>query len=361
MPSDIHAREAGQSLAWVALMLVVLLGFVGLAIDGGIIYAERRRMQNAADAGALAGAWEICFGTAANAQSRGTAYAVQNGSAAGLTATTVSGGRVDVVTGTESQTSFVRLLGIDSVTVPAHAAARCGKATQSCGLWPVTFDRGQWLANKVCGRKFLLWHDGKDGVDCTKNNCDVDNDGVDEVPAMDGRAWADFTAIMVGGTNDPCDSNGCSDAELKYRLVGSTNKGEACRSMVRLNTCMVGDPGVRTSAWKKIEEVVGEIRTIPLYSSTGCAIPTGTSGDCGPNETYFITDFACIQVEEICQLKEAGTPNDCDKSKQGPKVIIVSVPCDATGGSPKECATECGVAGDEEPLPGDAKAVSLIE
>ncbi len=48
--------ENGQTLVWVALAMVVLLAFVGLAIDGGAVYAERRRMQNAADAGALAGA-----------------------------------------------------------------------------------------------------------------------------------------------------------------------------------------------------------------------------------------------------------------------------------------------------------------
>jgi uncharacterized membrane protein len=54
--------QNGQALAQVAILMVVLLAFAALAIDGGRIYLERRRMQNAADAGALAGAREICFG-----------------------------------------------------------------------------------------------------------------------------------------------------------------------------------------------------------------------------------------------------------------------------------------------------------
>jgi hypothetical protein len=52
-------QERGQSLVLVVFMLVVLLVFAGLAIDGGMAFLERRRMQNAADAGALAGTREL--------------------------------------------------------------------------------------------------------------------------------------------------------------------------------------------------------------------------------------------------------------------------------------------------------------
>ena len=46
--------ERGQTLVYVAVAIVVLLGFVALATDTGLAYVERRQMQNAADAGALA-------------------------------------------------------------------------------------------------------------------------------------------------------------------------------------------------------------------------------------------------------------------------------------------------------------------
>ncbi len=51
--------EKGQVLIIVMLMMIGLLGFTALAVDGGMIYVERRAAQTAADAGALAGGWKI--------------------------------------------------------------------------------------------------------------------------------------------------------------------------------------------------------------------------------------------------------------------------------------------------------------
>lgn len=48
--------ERGQSLVLLALAMIGMLGFAGLAIDGGILFTDRRQAQNAADAAALAGA-----------------------------------------------------------------------------------------------------------------------------------------------------------------------------------------------------------------------------------------------------------------------------------------------------------------
>jgi hypothetical protein len=47
--------ERGVTMVIVALALPALVGFAGLAIDGSRAYDERRQMQNAADAAALAG------------------------------------------------------------------------------------------------------------------------------------------------------------------------------------------------------------------------------------------------------------------------------------------------------------------
>lgn len=48
-------QETGQIMLLLAISLVVLLAFVALAIDGGMIYNHRRTDQNGADASALAG------------------------------------------------------------------------------------------------------------------------------------------------------------------------------------------------------------------------------------------------------------------------------------------------------------------
>jgi len=48
--------ESGQVFVILVLVLGGLIGFTALAIDGGMVYSERRRAQNAADSGALAAA-----------------------------------------------------------------------------------------------------------------------------------------------------------------------------------------------------------------------------------------------------------------------------------------------------------------
>ena len=50
-----HRREEGQVLAFLEIVLVVLLGFAALALDGGMLFSDRRDAQNAADSASLAG------------------------------------------------------------------------------------------------------------------------------------------------------------------------------------------------------------------------------------------------------------------------------------------------------------------
>jgi Flp pilus assembly protein TadG len=51
-----NPSECGQAIVLLAISIVVLLGFAALAIDGGMVFSDRRHAQNAADAAALAGA-----------------------------------------------------------------------------------------------------------------------------------------------------------------------------------------------------------------------------------------------------------------------------------------------------------------
>ena len=53
------SSESGQVLVILVLAIVGLLAFAALAIDGGLIYADRRGAQNAADASVLAGGYRV--------------------------------------------------------------------------------------------------------------------------------------------------------------------------------------------------------------------------------------------------------------------------------------------------------------
>lgn len=75
----LRARDRGQALVTTALMLPVLLGFAGLAIDMGMLRYERRLQQAAADAAALAGAQNLSFGDAAGVFNGGYVASASNG------------------------------------------------------------------------------------------------------------------------------------------------------------------------------------------------------------------------------------------------------------------------------------------
>src|SRR5687768_14993870 len=71
--------QSGQTLIMVAAMLPLLLGVTGLAVDVGLLYHHKRRMQTAADAGALGGAHEMWRNRLTAVVPSGRAQADSNG------------------------------------------------------------------------------------------------------------------------------------------------------------------------------------------------------------------------------------------------------------------------------------------
>jgi len=69
--------ERGQALVIIVFAILALLVVAGLAIDGGTVYLERRRMQNAADAAALAGTRLLAKATCGDAGTNDAAIAAE--------------------------------------------------------------------------------------------------------------------------------------------------------------------------------------------------------------------------------------------------------------------------------------------
>ena len=103
-----HA-ERGQILVMAALLIIVFLGLVGLAVDAGFHFVERRQLQNAADTATMAAAYELSYG---GNDAAATVAALENAAANGYnndgTTNTVvvnipplSGDYADEVTGVE--------------------------------------------------------------------------------------------------------------------------------------------------------------------------------------------------------------------------------------------------------------------
>lgn len=55
----VPGNQKGFALVYVALLIFVLFGSLGLAVDVGHLYVVRGELQNSADAAALAGAWSL--------------------------------------------------------------------------------------------------------------------------------------------------------------------------------------------------------------------------------------------------------------------------------------------------------------
>jgi hypothetical protein len=55
----LEGKSQGQALIYVSIMMMTLLGFAALVTDGGLLFVNRRHMQNAVDAAALAGAQNL--------------------------------------------------------------------------------------------------------------------------------------------------------------------------------------------------------------------------------------------------------------------------------------------------------------
>lgn len=121
----------GQALLWVALMLPVFLAIVGLALDGGALFAARRQAQNVADAAARAGAQQIDIpryrATGEVALDRPLARGVAREYVAGLGELEATIGaserEVTVMVRRDVPLSFLRLVGLSSVSIGATAVA----------------------------------------------------------------------------------------------------------------------------------------------------------------------------------------------------------------------------------------------
>jgi Flp pilus assembly protein TadG len=137
-----NKSEAGQVLILAALSLVVLMGLLGLGIDVGYLRHMRTKMQQAADAAALAGASELNYGdwTAAADNDAGS-----NGFTNGSNGTTITvndppqyGGyagnanAVEVIIQQPEPTFFMSVLGFTKVNVAARAVGYSGAPSKNC-------------------------------------------------------------------------------------------------------------------------------------------------------------------------------------------------------------------------------------
>jgi Flp pilus assembly protein TadG len=128
-------REAGQVLVIFALALVAIIGMVGLVIDGGGAFAQRRAEQSVADVSALAGANAYMNTNGVSAASAAAVVAARNAANRNGYAHGVNGAVVNVTVALKSSGAVVRV----GITAPhSNTFAR----VMGMDTWPVSVIAG---------------------------------------------------------------------------------------------------------------------------------------------------------------------------------------------------------------------------
>jgi hypothetical protein len=143
-PRSILHGQRGQALILTAAMLPLLIGVTGLAVDVGMLYHHKRRMQTAADAAAMAGGSEMMRNRFTQIVPSGRAGSTTNGFAHGgnttvnvyhppITGFYVGNVRyVEVQITQPSPTYFMQVFGWDEVSIVARAVAGAGANGDYC-------------------------------------------------------------------------------------------------------------------------------------------------------------------------------------------------------------------------------------
>jgi hypothetical protein len=292
---SVRPTERGQSLALVALLIFSFAAILALVIDGGNYYVMRRAAQNAADAGALAGALVMCsHQDAEQGAAAATEYAIQRNGATSATANADYAAMTMRVTATMTQnTIFAGLIGIPQVSPSAVAEAKCMPPSAGFGVLPVAWscrEKAGELPGKSCAQQFgpcstaddpngfaclyvvmdtvkvvgntelqndLVCDDPTDGsISPGTIDCDFDNDGLNELMAGGDRSWLDLN----GG--------GGGAAELKDWVSGGFV------GPLYTHTWLPEESGAVASIFSEAEWMVNKNVILPVFNKVCNGTPT---------------------------------------------------------------------------------------
>lgn len=214
-----NGDERGAVSVLVALLLVALLGFGAIAVDVGMLYAERTQLRNGADAAALALAQKCaknandpdCSTTSALA--RGYANANANDGLSNIkstlldkpnrTVTVTAGAQESGKAANQVSLFFARALEMDTAEVNAPSTVMWGSPVAGRTAFPVAYSVCQ-VKDSIGGALQLLQDHGKNqNADCMY--------GPSGAAVQGGFGWLVQDSGVCGGTIDLTVNEGGSD------------------------------------------------------------------------------------------------------------------------------------------------------
>ncbi len=346
MQSD-RSRRRGAAGVYVLVSVSLLLATAALTVDIGYLYNVKAEMQCAADAAAMAGAWELIdedrltglpFMDEEIAAARNTAvrYVAYNGSIDGgfsidgnsansLTGDVVIGYldnaadpiesisfgdanefntvhvrvRRDADHGGSVLLFFARTFGEHSADVSAEAVAtlkdgvvgyRVMSDAINANLLPLALHIDAWraLLDGTSG--------GGDGYDYDFGTDTVvaSSDGISELNVYPGGGATQLPPGNFGTVDIGAASN--STADIARQILNGVNQADLAHfgGQLRLGDdgtlLLEGDSGLSASIRDELESIVGMPRTIPLFNAV--------SGP-GNNAVYTVVGFAGIRIMHV--------------------------------------------------------------
>ncbi|PKM82422.1 MAG: hypothetical protein CVU89_05305 [Firmicutes bacterium HGW-Firmicutes-14] len=262
-------EEEGQVIIIIAVAFTVLLGFVALAVDTGILYLEHTRLARAADAAALAGAQELPDAYAAENVAR--EYAQLNG---------IDPNNLDInfaennrkITITVNKTVdfyFARALGFESKNIDGRAVARLSPVREMNGLIPLGIN--ETYLPLTPGNQYLIKGGSQDGAPWR---------GVIKYPGQGngGNEYRELTQNGYDGTVETGDTLG----KVPGNKSGPTEQGIEDR----INACSEG------CTWDDFEPGCPRVVIVPVYRDLN---PDDETGD----NTLEVVGFAAVFLDRV--------------------------------------------------------------
>ncbi len=233
--------ESGQVLIMVTVYLIGLLAMLALVLDGGNIYLQRRRMQNAADAGAIAGARVLALdGTPAQAYAAAQEYTLQR-NGADTCDVTITGTLVTVVAHKNVEMTFAQIVGINQVQATARASATYKPAAGVHGLAPIAIMDFAY----EFGLTYTIWDDD------TEEPPDPTTGDI----AGNMRGWLNFDCVWP----DSCGDAGADN--LSDWMLNGYPGNRPHQAWFR------GSGGIKNYPVAITKARLGDILMIPVYDS----------------------------------------------------------------------------------------------
>jgi Flp pilus assembly protein TadG len=270
------ARERGQILVLFALSLVAIIGMVGLVLDSGGAFAQRRSQQNAADVAALAAANDL-IANQGDADWVGTAelIATQNGYTDSVNGAivevtcvncpdqtldpAVDGVQVTVNISAPHQNNFASIFGMSTWDVSTTATSKTGWANTANAPGPFIVSEEAFDA-------------GGDPIHCVDDAdlCDLEHP-VDDTPTD----WTEFTWTDFGydlpGSPCPPDGEPFEMGNVNNNDLQTYMDGAADFSVTLDFGCYIAqhNHGVMDNIVQRLEDMAPATFPVPIVDNEG--------------------------------------------------------------------------------------------